>query len=83
MLFLTVLSVILAVFTAWKQAYVVPVPKTNPPTDITKDLRPISLTPTVSKVLESFVGQWILNELEGKLGNCHSAVDPPRTNYYN
>jgi len=30
--------------TAWKQTDVVPVPKTNPPTDIDKDLRPISLT---------------------------------------
>ena len=56
--------------TAWKQAYIVPVPKTNPQTDITKDLPPISLTPTVFKVLESFLGQWILNELEGKLDNC-------------
>ena len=42
----------------------------QPPTDITKDLRPISLTHTVSKVLETFVGQWILNELEGKMDNC-------------
>jgi len=43
------------------------VPKVDTPVDITKDFRPISLTPTVSKVLESFVGQWILDELEGKL----------------
>jgi len=34
---------------------------------IEKDLRPISLTLTLSKVLESFIGQWILNDLEGKL----------------
>lgn len=53
--------------TSWKQADVVPVPKTNRPVDITKDLRPISLTSTLSKVLESFIGQWILNDLKGKL----------------
>ena len=52
---------------AWKQANVVPVLKINPPTKIDKNLRPISLTPTVSKVLESFIGQWLLDELEGKL----------------
>lgn len=51
----------------WKRANVTPVPKVATPVDITKDLRPISLTPTVSKVLESFVGQWILYELDGKL----------------
>ena len=51
----------------WKLANVVPIPKTIPPTRIDKDLRPISLTPTLSKVLESFVGQWILDELKGKL----------------
>jgi len=49
-----------------KYANVVPVPKSNPPTSIEKDLRPISLTPTLSKVLESFIRQWILNDLEGK-----------------
>ena len=51
----------------WKLANVVPIPKTIPPTRIDKDLRPISLTPTLSKALESFVGQWILDELKGKL----------------
>ena len=53
--------------TIWKQANVVRVPKSNPPTTINKDLRPISLTPTVSKVLESFVGQWILDDLADKI----------------
>ena len=44
----------------WKHANVIPIPKINPPTKIESDIRPISLTPTVSKILESFVGQWIL-----------------------
>ena len=52
---------------AWKRANVVPVPKTNPPATIEKDLRPISLTPSLSKVLESFIGQWILDDLQGKI----------------
>ena len=45
----------------WKKANVVDVPKANPPASIEADLRPISLTPTVSKVLESIVGSWILD----------------------
>ena len=46
--------------TLWKQANVIPIPKVTPPTSIESDLRPISLTPTVSKILESFVGHWIM-----------------------
>jgi len=60
------------VLQAWKLANVVPVPKTNPPATIdlppaTIDLRPISLTPCLCKVLESFIGQWILDDLQGKI----------------
>ena len=51
----------------WKQANVVPIPKVHPPTDITKDLRPISLTPTLSKILESFIGNWTLQQIREKL----------------
>lgn len=40
---------------AWKFANVVPIPKTKPVTDINKNLRPISLTPTISKVAEEFI----------------------------
>ena len=43
----------------WKQTNVLSVPKSNLSTSIESDLRPILLTPTVSKVLESFVGSWI------------------------
>lgn len=39
----------------WKSADVVPIPKQNPPKDINKDLRPISLTPIMSKIAEEFV----------------------------
>ena len=43
----------------WKTATVVPLPKKHPPTSIEKDLRPISLTPIVSKVFESLVLKWV------------------------
>jgi len=53
--------------TIWKKANVVPIPKTNPPRKIESDLRPISLTSTLSKVLESIVGGWILEFVWEKL----------------
>ena len=51
----------------WKKANVVPIPKINPPRKIESDLRPISLTSTLSKVLESIVGTWILEFVRDKL----------------
>ena len=39
----------------WKQANVIPVPKVTPVQDINQHLRPISLTPILSKVAEEFV----------------------------
>jgi len=41
----------------WKLANLVPIPKVCPPKAISTDIRPISLTPTSSKVMESFIGQ--------------------------
>ena len=53
---------------SWKQANVIPIPKVNSPTSIQSDLRPISLTtPTLSKILESYVGNWILDRVTAKL----------------
>lgn len=40
---------------AWKQANITPIPKSNPINDINKHLRPISLTPVLSKLDEDFV----------------------------
>jgi len=51
----------------WKDANVIPVPKAYPPQVIETDLRPISLTATLSKLLESFVGTWILDRIQDKL----------------
>ena len=41
----------------WKCANITPIPKVSKVEDIEKDLRPISLTPTLSKIAEHFVVQ--------------------------
>jgi len=51
----------------WKEANVVPVPKVQPPRAVESDLRPISLTATLAKMLESFVGPWILERVADSL----------------
>ena len=47
----------------WKSADIVNIPKVTPPVHIDKDLRPISLTPTLSKGIEhharKWLGQWL------------------------
>jgi len=50
----------------WKRANVVPIPKTKPPKSVEQDLRPISLTPTISKIFESIGGRWILEAIGDK-----------------
>ena len=44
---------------SWKQAEILPIPKVSPVTSLVKHLRPIALTPVLSKVLESFVVSWM------------------------
>ena len=51
----------------WKQAIVIPIPKVQPPKSIEDDLRPISLTATLAKHLEWFIGQQILSVVSSKL----------------
>ena len=50
----------------WKQANIIAVPKIRPPKLIENDLRPISLTPTLSKVFESLVGRWVVEAIGEK-----------------
>jgi len=45
----------------------VPVPKVQPPRAVKADLRPISLTATLAKLLETFVGSWILEHIGSSL----------------
>ena len=51
----------------WKVADVIPIPKTNPVEDLNNEFRPISLTATLSKILESFYAEWILDSIYHKL----------------
>jgi hypothetical protein len=51
----------------WKVADVIKIPKTHPVQDINNDLRPVSLTATLSKVLESFNAEWIRDSIRQKL----------------
>ena len=44
---------------SWKQAEILPIPKTSQVTSLAKHLRPIALTPVLSKVLECFVMSWM------------------------
>ena len=53
----------------WKYANVVPLPKKAKIEDFAKDLRPISLTPTLSKVAEHFiVHEYVKSAIFKKLG---------------
>ena len=51
----------------WKKADVIPVPKNRTPCDINKDLRPISLTATLSKTCERFVADWLMHLINEKI----------------
>ena len=51
----------------WNKAHVTPNPKVHPPRSITSDNRPMSLTPNISKYLESFIGKIILEIIKEKL----------------
>ena len=44
---------------SWKQAEILPIPKVPQVTSLAKHLRPIALTPVLSKVMESFVVSWM------------------------
>ena len=51
----------------WRSAIVIPIPKVKPPRNISKDLRPISLTAVLSKQLERIVGGWMLDSIVDRL----------------
>ena len=51
----------------WKTANVTALPKVSPPQCIATDLRPVSLTPIVMKVMEGFVCQWIWDTIREKI----------------
>ena len=50
-----------------KQSIVSPIPKCTPPTSIQSDLRPVSLTPQLSKIMEGFILKPLLHEISSKI----------------
>ena len=64
-----------------KSSIVTPIPKVSPPALIEQDLRPISLTCSLAKVMEGFTCSRLLPQLEGKIDPCqfsrkgHSTTD--------
>jgi len=54
----------------WKMADTSPIPKVHLSTSVQTDLRPIPLTPSISKQLESIVGEWILLHTRDQLDQC-------------
>ena len=66
----------------WKQATVVPVPKVTPTPSMDK-LRPVSLTPTLAKVAESFITRWMMADMESSLDHSQFGNRKGRsTNHY-
>ena len=47
----------------WKSANIFPLAKVNPPSILEKHIRPISLTPTLAKMMESFMCSWVTEEV--------------------
>ena len=52
---------------ALKQSIVSPIPKVSPPQDIESDLRPISLTSCLAKVMEGFTHRRLLTQVSKKI----------------
>jgi len=58
---------------------VVAIPKVHPSTSIQNDLRPISLLPTVAKVLEGIVKDWLIPPLDPLLDENRYGCRPGRS----
>ena len=50
----------------WKEFYLTPIPKVEPCTN-PDEIRPIALTSTISKVQESYVVDWMYDDIESKI----------------
>ena len=48
---------------SWKEADVIPIRKSDKVNEIDNDLRPISLTPILSKIMEHFVSGWMMPQI--------------------
>ena len=57
-----------------KRSFVVPIPKLSPPVSIEDDLRPISLTSQIAKVMEDFSLRSLMVEIRDKIDVKQFAV---------
>ena len=64
---------------SWKEAEIIPVPKQKPIKDINKHLRPISLTPIISKVAEEYVLESCVKPAELKRIDCNQFGSIPNS----
>ena len=61
----------------WKSAYIIcPLPKVKPPVQLEKHIRPITLTPVLTKVLESFTCKWVMDHISEDLDSVVCIVQP-------
>jgi hypothetical protein len=67
--------------TIWKRADVVPIPKVNPVTNLTKDLRPISLTPVLAKLMEKYPVQHLRTACPNIDPNQYGAINGSSTTH--
>ena len=60
----------------WKKADVIPIQKVKNLNDINTDLRPISLTPTLAKICERFIADWLMEFITciAIYGKCKSRI---------
>ena len=57
-----------------KSSIVTPVPRISSPQTIENDLRPVSLTSSMAKIMEGFTCTRLLKDLEGKIDPCQCAL---------
>ena len=57
-----------------RSSIVSPIPKIIPPKKIEADLRPISLTPQMAKVMEGFILEPLLDDITDKIDPCQIAM---------
>jgi hypothetical protein len=64
-----------------KRAVVIPIPKVSPPSSLENDLRPISLTSQVSKVMEGFTLKSLLLQVADKMDSMQFSLPSKSTTH--
>ena len=64
-----------------KRAIVIPIPKVSPPSSLENDLRPISLTSQVSKVMEGFTLKSLLLQVADKMDSMQFSLPSKSTTH--